>query len=143
MMDGDRGKEDRLTRGKRDKPRIGIKKKERQVVYRTTVCYCPLLLHYVTIFLSLRLCCSRFPLALSPILVLILSFPVCQFVKAPHHYCQKSHCGANTKATRKISHIQAHALVLAAHSCVERERVFFFFSHWVLTLSSKPVPLES
>lgn len=89
---------------------------------------------------SLSLCRSHFPLALSSNLVLILSFPVCQFVKAPHHYCQKSHCSANTKATRTISHIQAHTLVLAAHSCWKRAT---FFSDLVLTLSSKLVPLES
>ena len=93
------------------------------VVYRTIVSHCPPL-RCVTI-LPLRLRRSHFPLASSPIL--ILSFPVCQFVKAPHHYCQKSRRGTNTKAARTMSHIQARTLVHVAHSCVERERLFFFF----------------
>ncbi len=77
-------------------------------------------------FQSLRLRRSHFPLASSTILVLILSFSVCQFVKAPHHYCQKSHCSTNTKDTHThiTLHILAHTLVLAAHLSVKREQLF-------------------
>lgn len=54
---------------------------------------------------------------------------------------KKSHCGANTKATHTMSHMQARTRLLATHSCVEREWLFFY--DWVLTPSSELVPLES
>ena len=120
MMDGERGVEETAGEREKGKETDGAG----NVVYRTIVSHCPPL-RCVTI-LPLRLRRSHFPLASSPIL--ILSFPVCQFVKAPHHYCQKSRRGANTKAARTMSHIQARTLVHVAHSCVERERLFFFFS---------------
>lgn len=122
VMDGDRGEEE--TTGER---------KESAIVHYSFT---------IWLFFSLGLRCSHFPLASSPILVLILSFAVCQFVKAPRHYCQKI-----TLQCQYKSHTHNIALYTGAHThtcrpfvCWKRD---FFFHDWVLTLSSELVPLES
>lgn len=77
------------------------------------------LLPHVTIFLSASIGLIFFQL-LFPIFVLNLSVPVCQFVKAPHYYCQKSHCSATTKDPHTISHTLAHTRTYRPLRCWKR-----------------------
>lgn len=74
----------------------------------------------VWLHFSFRLFWSHFLLALFPIFVLNLSVPGCQFVKTPHHYCQKSHCSATTKDSHTISHTLAHTRTYRPLRCWKR-----------------------
>lgn len=119
---------------RRRRGRVGLW--EKRICY-----YCPLLLHYVTF--------SPSPSRLLAFYSCLVSHSCSHSLPRRLSICEgpasllskKSHCSANTKATHTMSHTQACTRLLATHSCVERERLFFH--DWVLTLSSELVPLES
>lgn len=78
-------------------------------------------------FFSLRLGCSHFTLALSPILVPILSLAVCQFVKARHHYCQKITLQCQYKShTHNVTHAATHTLTCHPLMCWKRATFFLW-----------------